>query len=190
LTPELDRQLGVYVDEVLRFSRALNLTSVKSSEEFYNKFVFPSLQLLPSLPLSGRLLDVGSGMGIPGIPILLGRPALHGILVERRRKRAEFLRHLNRIFGLNAEIYADDIRNLPCLHVNACVARAVCDVDSLLDMCSSHVRDGALAALIVPRANGVVSSRCWYHHHDFLIKAGKEHQAIQIYQYRKVSRET
>jgi len=129
-------------------------------------------------------------MGIPGVPILLGRPSLHGVLVERRRKRAEFLRHLKRLFGLNAEIYAEDIRDLPCLHADACVARAVCDVDSLLDMYSPHVHDGAVAVLTVPRTNSVVYRPDWYHQHDFLIEAGRECQAIQIYRYQKVSRET
>jgi len=190
MTQKLDHQLRGYVGEVLRFSRALNLTSVKSSDEFFKKFVSPSLQLLPCLPDSGRLLDLGSGMGIPGIPVLLARPSLHGVLVERRRKRAEFLRHLNRVFGLKAEIYADDICNLPRLNVDACVARAVCSTDSLLDMCSPHVHDGAVAILTVPRENSVVSRRGWRHHRNFLIKAGRECQAVQIYHYRKVSRET
>jgi len=190
LNQELNDQMNRYIVEVLRFSRALSLTSVNSKEEFYRKFISPSLKLLPSLPASGRLLDVGSGMGIPGVPILLGRPALHGVLVERRRKRAEFLRHLKRLFGLNAEIYAEDLRDLPCLNADACVARAVCDVDSLLDMYSPHVHDGAVAVLAVPRTNSVVSRPGWRHQHDLLIEAGRERQAIQIYRYRKVSRET
>lgn len=129
-------------------------------------------------------------MGIPGIPLLLARPALFGVLVERRRKRAEFLRHLRRVLGFRAEIYAEDIDNLPSQHVNACVARAVGSVDNLLDMFSSHVEDGAVAVLPVPRTSSVVSRANWYHDRVFMIDAGGEPQDIQIYRYQKVSRET
>lgn len=175
----------------MRFSRALNLTSVKHINEFHERFIQPSLALLPFLPASGRLLDVGSGMGIPGVPILLARPGLHGILVERRQKRAEFLKHLRRVLGFDAEIHAEDLEHLHCLHADACVARAVDRVQHLLKMCSSHAHAGTLAVLTVPRSSEIVHMESWHFQRSIRIAAGKEDQIIHIYRYeKKVSRET
>jgi 16S rRNA (guanine(527)-N(7))-methyltransferase RsmG len=175
----------------MRFSRALNLTSVKRRDEFHERFIRPSLALLPLLPPAGRLLDVGSGMGIPGVPILLARPSLHGILVERRQKRAEFLRHLKRVLEFDAEIHAKDLEQLPCLHADVCVARAVDKVQHLLKMCASHALAGTLAVLTVPRSGGVVHMENWHFQRSIRIAAGKEDQVIHIYRYgKKVSRET
>ncbi|MDX8402570.1 MAG: RsmG family class I SAM-dependent methyltransferase, partial [Mariprofundaceae bacterium] len=122
------RELGQrWIDEVMRFRRALNLTSVDDPSAFRERFLLPSLAMAAWLPDRGRLLDVGSGMGVPGIPLLIAKPGIFGILVERRLKRAEFLRHLVRTLGLDAEVMADDVNRIPRLEVDVCVARAVAD---------------------------------------------------------------
>lgn len=186
----LEKSLACYVEEVMRFSRALNLTSVKDRAQFHQRFILPSLALLPMLPSAGRLLDVGSGMGIPGVPILLARPELRGVLVERRQKRAEFLRHLKRSFGLDAEIHGKDLDQLPGLCVDICVARAVDSVESLLTMCAPHAHEGTLAVLAVPRSGKIINADDWSYQRSNSITAGRESQIIHIYRYEKVSRET
>ena len=151
----------LYIQEVMKFRRALNLTAVADPEVFRSRFIEPSLALAAWLPSSGRLLDIGSGMGIPGVPLLIAQPGLVGILVERRKKRAEFLRHLIRKLHLNAEVYDADINDLPPLNVDACVARAVADEAELLRMCSPHVRAGSVALLPVPAARKPAAIEGW-----------------------------
>jgi len=138
-----------YIAETLKFAKALNLTSVKEVGLFERRFVVPSQALCRWLPERGGLLDVGSGMGIPGIPILLRRRKLQGMLVERRKKRAEFLRHIIRLLHLNAMVYDDDIRSLTPLHADACVARAVVRPAVLLRLVLPHMAPGAVAVLPV-----------------------------------------
>ena len=65
-----------YIDEVMKFRRALNLTSISDPELFHARFIEPSLALSEWLPEEGRMLDIGSGMGVPGIPLLMARPGL------------------------------------------------------------------------------------------------------------------
>lgn len=151
----MKERLELYVHEVLRFRKALNLTSISDKYEFDKRFVQPSIALAEWMPDEGRLLDIGSGMGVPGIPLLIAKPGLQGVLVERRKKRAEFLRHLGRVLGLNVEVYDADVNALPCLGVDVCVARAVTNINGLLEMCSSHVNDHALAVFPVPRGQPV-----------------------------------
>lgn len=177
-----------YEQEVLRFAKVLNLTSLQQAEALRERLIEPSLAMAELLPDEGRLLDVGSGMGIPGIPILLAKPTMHGILVERRVKRAEFLRHLKRMLDLDAEVYAADLRQLPPLNVNACVARAVDAAQRVLSMCGRHMQVGGVAALVVPRQSEPVEVPGWRHIDGCFIGGGL--QLVHRYRFQGVSRET
>ena len=157
----MKEKLAAYTREVLRFRKALNLTSISDTGEFDRRFVQPSIALTGWMPERGRLLDIGSGMGVPGIPLLIAKPHLQGVLVERRKKRAEFLRHLGRVLDLNVEVYDADINDLPSLSVDVCVARAVTNVKGLLDMCSPHVSSKAIAVFPVPREQAPVNVDGW-----------------------------
>lgn len=179
----------VYVHEVLRFSGALSLTSIRNPPDFHRRFVAPSLALCQWMPGRGRLLDIGSGMGIPGVPILIACAGLHGILVERRRKRAEFLRHIVRLLKLDAEVYDRDVRDLKALHVDVCVARAVSHPRTLLALCAPHANAGARAVFPVADDCQAVSMPGWQLEKERMFDEGVA-QKVQIYRYAEVSRET
>jgi len=68
------------------------------------EMVRESLVGLPWVPVRGRLLDVGSGNGFPGVPLLLARPGVEGVLLEPRERRWAFLREVVRELGLQAEV--------------------------------------------------------------------------------------
>ncbi len=175
-----------YVAEVLKFRRALNLTSISDAGLFTERFIKPSLALAAWLPDQGRLLDIGSGMGVPGIPLLMGMPGLQGVLVERRKKRAEFLRHVIRTLGLNAVAYDADVRELEPLGIDVCVARAVTDEGALLRMCTPHMVDGGRAVLPVPRDSSVASISGWSLEAEHWVASGGEkgdEQRIRCYRY-------
>jgi len=170
-----------YIVETLKFSKALNLTSVKDAHLFRQRFIEPSLALCKWLPQQGILLDVGSGMGIPGIPILLARSELHGVLVERRKKRAEFLRHIVRTLRLNADVYACDVRDLKGIQASACVARAVTRPETLLNMTAPHMLRNAVAVLPTASEMQAGSVSGWDFEGSEKIALGNEQQHIQRY---------
>ncbi|EAU53425.1 16S rRNA (guanine(527)-N(7))-methyltransferase RsmG [Mariprofundus ferrooxydans] len=174
-----------YVSEVMRFRKALNLTSISTHDEFVERFILPSLALLDWVPDSGRLLDIGSGMGVPGIPLLLARSGLHGLLVERRKKRAEFLRHIVRTLDLNAEVFDADINHLPSLSADVCVARAVTDERELLTMCNQHVGVSAVAVLPVPATSQAVSVVGWGAYDERTVDVVGSQQLIRCYRHDK-----
>jgi len=185
----MQARLDAYTHEVLRFRKALNLTSIANKDVFDQRFVQPSVALGQWMPEQGRLLDIGSGMGVPGIPLLIAKPELQGVLVERRKKRAEFLRHLGRVLELNVEVYDADVQDLPCLHVDICVARAVTDVQALLGMCSPHANSDAIAVFPVPREQAPVVWDDWTLTGIHDVRA-VEAQQIQCYRRGDVSHET
>jgi len=180
----------LYINEVLRFSKALNLTSVHDRDEFMRRFILPSEALCEWIPDQGVLLDVGSGMGVPGIPILLKRPGVHGVLVERRKKRAEFLRHIVRLFKLDAEVYDCDVRSLVGIQADICVARAVTQPRALLDMVDGSMVPGGVAVLPVPEALGDIKINGWVKECEGEVITNEMRQRIHCYRNIGVSRET
>jgi len=170
----------LYVQEVLKFRKALNLTSISDIDVFNVRFILPSLTMARLMPEQGRMLDIGSGMGIPGIPLLIAQPSLTGVLVERRKKRAEFLRHVVRKLSLTAEVYDADINALPPLNVDICIARAVTDEQQLLKMCNRHVNSGAVAVFPVPRSHASVDVDGWVLSGEYAIGVGDTEDNTQI----------
>jgi len=174
---------SAYADEVMRFRKGLNLTSISNKDDFYQRFITPSLDLLPLIPDGSLILDIGSGMGVPGIPLLMSGKGIRGILVERRKKRAEFLRHLVRKFKLDCQVYDADINKLQSLYVDVCVARAVTDEAGLLNMCSKHIINNGVAVLPVPTASCAVENNDWHLESSRHTVVMGEKQTIRCYRY-------
>lgn len=179
-----------YIAETMKFSRALNLTAIHDSDEFSRRFIGPSEALCRWIPDCGVLLDVGSGMGVPGIPILIRRPGMHGVLVERRKKRAEYLRHVVRLLKLDAEVHDCDMRDLRGVAADVGVARAVTRPEELLPMMSPSMADKGLVVLPVPDTLAPESLPGWELETVDAIESDGIRQRIHCYRKRGVSRET
>ena len=81
-----------YFELLTDWNSRLHLVSVRSPEEFATRHVLESLLLLSYLPQGARIVDIGSGGGLPIIPCLIARSDLQGVLVEASKKKAVFLR--------------------------------------------------------------------------------------------------
>lgn len=96
-------QLTAYLARLLETNRAFNLTTVTDPDEAWTRHILDSLSLVPALAHLGagaRLVDVGSGGGLPGLPIAIARPDLSVTLVEATGKKARFLEETARALGL------------------------------------------------------------------------------------------
>lgn len=97
--PRLCERLLAYRDELARWNQVHNLSGVKDPARMVAVHLLDSLALAP-LVRGQRLADVGSGGGLPGMPLALLRPELEVVLIEPRAKRALFLDHVVRTLGL------------------------------------------------------------------------------------------
>ena len=109
LDPALREPLLIYLHELEKWNAAYNLTAVRDPLEMVTRHLLDSLAVLPCLralprPLT-RLIDVGSGAGLPGIPLALAHPEWQVDLLDSNGKKARFLRHAVRTLGLrNAQV--------------------------------------------------------------------------------------
>ncbi len=125
-------QLALFVDTLLSASASQNLISKSTEAAIWVRHILDSAQLAPFAPDAKTWLDVGSGAGLPGIvlAIVTGRPTL---LVEPRRKRVEFLRHVADHLGLaNVSIRQAMIERVTSQAFDAVTARAYTALPQIL----------------------------------------------------------
>ena len=104
----LESRLQAYIDLVRAWSSRLDLVAPGDLDRFHERHALDSLKALPlvtSAP-SGPAVDVGSGAGLPGVPLALGEPSRHWRLLEPRARRAAFLEEVVRTLGLDCEVVA------------------------------------------------------------------------------------
>jgi 16S rRNA (guanine527-N7)-methyltransferase len=115
LDPALAAPLLRYLGELVLWNKTYNLTSVRDPAEMVTRHLLDSLSILTHVgaaPVgaahgrdSSRLIDIGSGAGLPGIPLALANPALQVTLLDSGGKKARFLRHVQRALPIaNVEV--------------------------------------------------------------------------------------
>jgi 16S rRNA (guanine527-N7)-methyltransferase len=160
ISPDQESLLGRYLALVAQWSGRLRLTGARTPEERARVLVLDALTLLPLLPRGGMLIDLGSGAGVPGIPIAITRPHLHVVLAEASRKRAGFLQLASRELGLaNVEVVNARAEVLGCeaLHrerYDAVTARALARLRVLVEYALPLLRVGGVAVFPKGRAAG------------------------------------
>jgi len=86
------KRLSTYYELLLKWNDRLHLVAPCPPEEFATRHVLEPLMLLHHLPQNARVIDVGSGAGLPIIPCLIVRADLSATLIESSRRKAVFLR--------------------------------------------------------------------------------------------------
>jgi 16S rRNA (guanine527-N7)-methyltransferase len=128
----------VYLAELKKWNRKINLTAIRDDRDAVIKHVLDSLAYTRGFQAApgSTLLDMGSGAGFPGIPIKLAQPDVTITLVESVKKKASFLRHVVRTLKLTGiEVVDKRTEELPAPYLAACdivTARAFAGMPSAL----------------------------------------------------------
>jgi len=103
LAPDQLEQFEAYYREIIEWNRKMNLTRITGYEEVQVKQFLDSLTVIPQMDKYGneiRIIDVGSGVGMPGIPVKIVCPSVKMTLLEATAKKVQFLRYVIDKLGL------------------------------------------------------------------------------------------
>lgn len=99
-SPDAIDRLERHASLLLEWNRRFNLTAIRDPEEIVRRHFAEALAALPFVP-PGRLLDLGTGAGFPGLPLQIVRGAGELVLVEASEKKSAFLRAVVDALGLD-----------------------------------------------------------------------------------------
>jgi 16S rRNA (guanine527-N7)-methyltransferase len=144
--PVDDRQrLLAFVRLLAKWNSAYNLTAVRDPEEMVTRHLLDSLVLLPYVQ-GPRVLDIGTGPGLPGIPLAVARPDCAFTLLDANAKKTRFVTQAVGELGLkNVDVVQARVENYrPAQKFDTLVARAFSSIADMLEnarhLCAPHGR--------------------------------------------------
>jgi 16S rRNA (guanine527-N7)-methyltransferase len=118
------RSLDAFWSLLLTWNARINLTGAGTREELIGEHLPDSLAMASLVPQGVRVLDVGSGGGLPALPFAVLRPDAAVTLVEPRAKRVAFLRTAVRELGLSVTVLPDRIEGVTVPEMDVATSRA------------------------------------------------------------------
>lgn len=149
----VDRLLQ-YGEEMLRWNRRINLTAITDPQQIVTQHVLDSLSILPYVHAQ-RLLDVGSGGGLPGVILAIARPTLNVVSLDSRNKKVAFQRHVARELGLSQfEAVAQRVELWQPEHAfEQIVSRAFASLGDYVKLAGGHLAVGGQMLAMKGRAD-------------------------------------
>ena len=129
-------QLLHYITLLEQWNKIHNLTAVRDKKSMITRHLFDSLTIHPYI-IGKSILDVGSGPGLPGIPLAILFPQKRLMLSECQKKKAQFMAHVIRELSLNnSDVQCDRVENWhpKTTFFDLIVSRALTTLDQLITM--------------------------------------------------------
>jgi 16S rRNA (guanine527-N7)-methyltransferase len=131
------------------------LIGPREVQRLWHRHVLNSAAVSAAVPDRSRVLDVGSGAGLPGIPLSLARPDVTVRLVEPLLRRATFLVEVIEVLGLeHVDVVRSRAEDLPAGGADVVVARAVAPLDRLVGWTLPLLRPGGRLVALKGRSAG------------------------------------
>lgn len=135
--PSLCQKMESYIKELILFNSAYNLTNTSNHDELVTRHILDSLSAAQNIKKIAekigpdvKIADIGSGGGLPGIPLAAAFPQFNFFLVERMAKRCAFLENCAAILGLkNVTVWNKEAEKVPAESFDISVFRAFRPLD-------------------------------------------------------------
>lgn len=141
-----------YLELLARWNQTYNLTAIRDPAEMLTRHLLDSLSLAPFWS-EAEIADMGSGAGLPGVPLAILHPERRAVLIESNGKKARFLREVKRQLGLDqVEVIEGRSEALrPEAAIGCATARALAPLATLCDWSRPWLAaDGRLLAMKGP----------------------------------------
>ena len=145
ISADRQQQLISYLGLLHKWNRSYNLTAVRDPEQMVSRHLLDSLSLSPLLT-GPRIIDVGSGAGLPGLILAITHPNLQWVLLDSALKRTRFLiQAVHELELANVQVERARIEDFKAEQEFDCmVARASLGLDALIDVADRVLKHNGL----------------------------------------------
>lgn len=148
VSEERQVKLVAYVELIAKWNKAFNLTSVRDPGEMISRHILDSLAILPYLE-GDSLLDVGTGAGLPGIPVAILKPEMAVTLLDSNSKKTRFLQQAKAELKLeNITVVHSRVEEADLPKFDLVTARAFSTIDDIIDLAGRHCDDAGCLVLM------------------------------------------
>jgi len=152
-------QLLAFILLIEKWNKAYNLTAIRNREEMVNLHLLDSLAVLPYIE-GGRVIDIGTGAGLPGIPLAIARPETVFTLLDSNAKKTRFVQQAAIELKLkNVDVQLGRVENFhPKTTFTTAITRAFATLPEIVKL-SSHLleKNGILLAMKGQKADAEVA---------------------------------
>lgn len=143
------QQLIAYIEFLHRWNRKVNLTAIKSTDEMVERHLLDSLTVVPYLE-GQSVIDVGSGAGLPGIPIAITQPAISVLMLDSAARKTRFIQQAIAELNLdNATVLHTRVQDATSQAAQTVVARAFSTPVDIIESCRHLCSDGGVFVLFM-----------------------------------------
>lgn len=149
LSDEQQLKLIAFIELLKKWNRVYNLTAVHDLHQMLKRHILDSLSIAPYLK-GARVVDIGAGAGLPGIPLAIANPEFQFVLIDSNRKKTRFMQQVKTELTLdNVSVVCSRAENFNTNELfDSVISRALSDL-SQMTRWASHLcaADGVMLAM-------------------------------------------
>lgn len=143
------QKLIAYIELLARWNRKVNLTAINSIDEMVERHLLDSLTVVPYLQ-GQSVIDVGSGAGLPGIPIAITQPSMSVLMLDSAARKTRFIQQAIAELSLdNAQVLHTRVQDAASPPADSVVARAFSTPVDIIESCRHLCSDGGVFVLFM-----------------------------------------
>lgn len=141
------QRLEIYLATLKKWQKAINLVGPKTLQDPWRRHLLDCAQVAQDISTNDKVVDLGSGAGLPGLIIAIMTDAeVH--LVESDQRKATFLREAARATATSVTVHAERAEEIPPLEADVVTARALAPLPRLLPWVHRHLKKGGKSYLL------------------------------------------